>query len=170
LFTLESVRLFSRFAQYVHQILVDRRVSKSRPFQLVPETELARLIEMGVDRHVLESIYNIRELNSLVTLQVDHAHEVRDEMIQQVRVPAGGTVKVLPAQREFDRIYAFVTGEYAKIVSSVELLLQESERRSGKMANVDLRKEFSEALNKIKSDEEKKDKNALLIGERHDLG
>lgn len=168
LFAVESTKLFERFAQYVEQILIDRKLSKSRPFELLPASEMSQLVERGVDPSVLEAIFLIRELSSLVTLQVDHAHAA-------VREPAyprtinGRELSIWPAQRDFDRIHSFVSSGDYKVIESVESLMRDAEKRRGAKAVVALRAQFEKDKKKIQDAEAGKAKDGLFIGERKEL-
>jgi hypothetical protein len=119
LFALESVRLFTRFVQYSIQGM-ECQFSFSRPYELLSSAQVQQLVGLGVEHHVAAAIYQIRQLNSLVTLQVDRAYQ---EMIQGTNISLGPVG--LPAVQTpfgdvrthfptFARIVTFVHDEFRK--------------------------------------------------------
>jgi hypothetical protein len=103
-----------------------------------------------------------------VTLQVDHAHSAVREPVY-TRVVDEKQLNIWPSQKDFDRIYSFVSSEDYKVIAYVDRLLKDAEERCGVEALAALRSQFEKDQKKIKEAEAKKDKNALFEGERTEL-
>ena len=154
LYALEAVRLFQRFVQYCDQGTT-AQISFSRPYEFLPPTAIPQLVLLGVERPVLDAIYQVRQLNDLVTRQVDRAYdelshrqvepgEIYDDVLENVPTPLGpvGTPYVT-----FARIFTFVHDEYATTRTAVQTILTAAAKETSDEAVRELRKsvEASEA-------------------------
>jgi len=173
LFSLESVHLFERFVQYCGQIMPEGGrpgISRSIPYEMMPATSISRMVELGVDTHVMRSIHQIRQLNAQVTLQCHRANDILvQERIEKTRNahqagllnrgPGFSLVDfVTPLSHEtFRSIFRFVADEIRDTKNAIEILLQAAERANDKDRLYLQRRLFEEQ--RVKFDEiVKKDK------------
>jgi len=162
LFALECVHLFERFVQYCDQILPEKgkpAISRSIPYEMVPASAIARLVELGVPEYVLKSIYQVRQLNAQVTLQCHRANDILvQEHMEDVRfeyekaLDSGrGASKVDSIEFDdplshstFRSIFRFVADEISQTRHAVEMLLIEAENAKGRKLSSGVRKLFEE--------------------------
>ena len=124
LFADEAVRQYSRFVQYCEQAALGH-MSFSRPYEMLTAIQIQELIALKVEQKVLSSIYQVRQLNAVVTLQVDRSHaeysKLVDPKFQTASLEAVQASK-LPIQT-FGRCLAFIMEEYKQTREAVDTIL-----------------------------------------------
>jgi len=144
-FAVESVNLFERFVQYCRQICPlegegKPQISLSIPYEMMPASSIARLVELGADQQVLKAIYQVRKMNSLVTLQSHRANDLfQQEHMEELRfnhqvILAGPTINIGQrysfepplSQKTFNSIFAFFDDENNATLGAVITIVNAS--------------------------------------------
>ncbi len=132
-FTFEALQVFKHMIDYYHAVAYRKAIS-SDGFELLPNTEVARLIALNADEKTLEAVYTIREKNSALPRHLRDLSEgeILDCQAEMERKNSNGGKNpdsyTIPTfyHSAAGRYCVFVEKNHATLLSSFEELLKAS--------------------------------------------